>query len=144
VGEADGKRLTVGKTYQLRFGGDPDNPILAVLEGADSSEEDGYVLTFRSSRTNNTCLLQRQQTAGIILTTYEGLCVNNEARRVVDGVTGVYVLSGMEMTFKPIEALYSTDAYTIVKWETNKPGALKLYDEIILAGKKIYDGKVVQ
>ena len=114
-----------------------------MLESASSSEQDGYVLTFRSSRTSSTCLLQRQQTAGIILTTYEGLCVNNEARRVVDGVTGVYVLSGMEMTFKPIEALYTTDAYTIVKWESNKPGALKLYDEIILSGKEIYDGKIV-
>jgi len=144
VNEADGKRLTVGKTYKLRFGGDPDNPILAVLESADSSEQDGYVLTFRSSRTSSTCLLQRQQTAGIILTSYEGLCVSNDARRVVDGVTGVYVLSGMEMTFKPIEALYTTDSYTIVKWDPSTPGALKLYDEIILSGKEIYDGKVVQ
>ncbi|HWP80571.1 MAG TPA: HlyD family efflux transporter periplasmic adaptor subunit [Candidatus Acidoferrum sp.] len=144
VGDADGKRLTVGKTYHLRFGGDPDNPILAVLENAASSEQDGYVLTFRSSRTSSACLLQRQQTAGIILTSYEGLCVNNEARRVVDGVTGVYVLAGMEMTFKPIETLYTTDSYTIVKWEPNKSGALRLYDEVILTGKEIYDGKIVQ
>ncbi|MPM49547.1 hypothetical protein SDC9_96277 [bioreactor metagenome] len=70
--------------------------------------------------------------------------MSNDARRVVDGVTGVYVLSGMEMTFKPIEAVYTTDSYTIVKWDPSKPGALKLYDEIILSGKGIYDGKVVQ
>jgi len=78
----------------------------------------------------------------IVLETYSGLQVNSKAVRFVDGKKGVYVLSGSVITFVPIEVIYSTDNYCIC--EVQPTGLrLRLYDEVILKGKNLYDGKVI-
>ncbi len=135
--------LTEGRSYELRFGGAPSDPVSATLEDIYTSPEDEYVLTFLSSVATDITLTERQQSVTITRRTYDGLSINNQSRRVVDGVTGVYVFNGMEMDFKPIEVVYTTDTFTIVEWSANSSGALKLYDEVVVNGKDLYDGKVV-
>ena len=83
----------------------------------------------------------------IVLNTYKGLKVSSSALRVVskeDGTnsTGVYVLSGMTAHFVPVNIVYSNDVYAICEIE-QEDGKLRLYDEIIVKGKNIYDGKIV-
>jgi len=84
----------------------------------------------------------RSQSPQIIKKTYKGLKINRNALRVQDEKTGVFVRRGSVIQFVPIEVLCYKDKYVIAKWdETSK--SVKLYDEVIVSGKNLYDGKLV-
>ena len=76
--------------------------------------------------------------------TYRGLRVRNDALRVVDGITGVYVVDGISALFKPVEVLYSDSNFAICRYDTTKSNHLKIYDEVIVEGSGIYNGKVIR
>ena len=64
---------------------------------------------------------------------------------MVNGATGVYVMQGSTVKFKPVNILYTGDNYVICeKNETGDTGKLRLYDEVIEKGKDLYDGKFIQ
>lgn len=80
----------------------------------------------------------------IVRESYEGLKVNNQAVRVnKDGVTGVYIYRNNQLKFVEVNLLY-TGKYTIVEQVIGKSGVLRLYDEIIVKGRNLYDGKIVE
>lgn len=78
---------------------------------------------------------------------------------VTESVMGVYVLSGNELEFKQIAVLYSNDDYLVcsedpksdeedgVKMEIGifsySEPILELYDNIVVEGANLYDGKLV-
>lgn len=81
----------------------------------------------------------------IVKESYEGLKVNNQAIRVnpETGVRGVYIYRNNQLKFVEVNVLY-TGKYSIVEQITGKSGVLKLYDEIIVKGRDLYDGKIVE
>ena len=79
----------------------------------------------------------------IVKDEYEGIRVPSTALRVVDSVTGVYVVSGMEAKFVAIDIIHSTEDYSICAPNTSDSSKLRLYDEIIVKGKNLYDGKII-
>ena len=80
----------------------------------------------------------------ICVGSYSGLKISSGAVRVSDGVTGVYVLSGINAVFKPIEILYSDSNYVICKNDVQSSSGIRMYDEVILGGSDLYDGKTVK
>ena len=86
----------------------------------------------------------RKADCRLITTTYSGLKVSNDALRVVDGQEGVYVLVGQKIVFKPVEVIYSSDDFTLVS-SSGSTGSrvLKENDEVVVGGKDLFDGKVV-
>lgn len=56
---------------------------------------------------------------------------------------GVYVLWGTEVVFRYVDVLYSRDGITVVKNKTGESKYLKLYDDVIIEGRNLYDGKIV-
>ena len=80
----------------------------------------------------------------IVRESYEGLRVNNQAVRVNnEGITGVYIYRNNQLKFVEVNLLY-TGKYSIVEQVTGKSGVLRLYDEIIVKGRNLYDGKIVE
>ncbi|MBE6811669.1 MAG: hypothetical protein E7523_02175 [Ruminococcaceae bacterium] len=79
----------------------------------------------------------------ISLETYTGIRVDQTALRVVDEQPGVYVLLGNVIRFRNIEPIYSEEEFAIVD-ASGKSGYIKAFDEIILGGTDLYDGKLVQ
>ena len=127
----------------VNFSYAPQQDVPVLLESIVVSGEDGYVLTFSSTYITDEILLLRSHTATVVLARYEGLRIRNEARRVIDGQVGVFVRSGLTFEFCPIEVLYADELHSIVRWEQGKSGALKLYDEVVIGGKDLYDGKII-
>lgn len=74
---------------------------------------------------------------------YSGLKVDNRAIKFENGKSGVYVYRNNQLKFAEVETLY-TGKYTIVKQETAKEDSLRLYDEIVVKGRNLYDGKLVE
>ena len=79
----------------------------------------------------------------IIKNEYKGLKISNKAIRVINGETGVFVVSGIEAKFVKTDVIYQDDEYAICELNTADEEKLRLYDEIIVKGKNVYDGKII-
>ena len=79
----------------------------------------------------------------VVTKEYDGLRVPSSALRVVDSKRGVYVLTGMQVKFVDVNVLYKDDSYMICEKQTSDESVLRLYDEVIVKGKNLYDGKIV-
>ena len=74
---------------------------------------------------------------------YSGLKIPKSALRVVDSKRGVYVLTGMQVKFVEVNIIYSADNYMLCEKQTDDEKSLRLYDDVIVKGKNLYDGKIV-
>lgn len=106
-----------------------------------SEKSEDAVIIFRCSEMNSELASMRTANVKLIINEVSGIKVNSKAIRVKDGVTGVYVVSGLEAKFVTVEILYSEDEYKICKLNTGDSSQLRLYDRIIVKGKNLYDGK---
>lgn len=79
----------------------------------------------------------------IVYDEYDGLRIDNRAIRIVDGVRGVYVLTASQVKFVEVNIIYTGDNYSIVEMEASDKSVLRIYDEIIVKGKNLYDGKII-
>lgn len=80
----------------------------------------------------------------VVKAQHEGLKVSKKALRFVESQQGVYVVTGMQINFVPVEILYFGEDFIICKKEAvNDKKVLKLYDNVIVKGKNLYDGKIV-
>ncbi len=100
------------------------------------------VIIFACSEMNTELASMRSGPMTVVSKTYNGLKVPKRALRVVDSKKGVYVVIGMQVKFVTVEILYSNDEFMICK-KTDKDGDLKLYDQVVVKGKNLYDGKIV-
>lgn len=88
----------------------------------------------------------RYENASINFKSYSGLRIDAKAKHIVDGKNGVYVRFGNLVQFKAITALYENDEYILVPVQTkasDSSNQVVLYDEIIVSGKNLYDGKLI-
>ncbi len=108
-----------------------------------SESDDSAVIIFRIGEMNSEIATIRNCDIKIIKTEYSGIKVSSKAIRVVDGVTGVYVESGIEAKFVEAEIIFSTDEYKLCALNTADSNKLRLYDKIIVKGKNLYDGKII-
>ncbi len=87
----------------------------------------------------------RKETVGITVGTYTGARINSEAVRFVDNVEGVYTVVGLRLVYKPVNVLYTGRDFVICEFKSQPEGSdLRMYDEIVLKGKNLYDGKVIR
>lgn len=102
------------------------------------------VLVLKCSQFNEKIANARIEEVQLRMNTYQGLRVNQSAVRIVDGITGVYVVDGIAATFKPIDIMYSDTDFVICKYDASHTKGLKQYDEVIVGGGDLYDGKIIR
>lgn len=119
-------------------------------------------ITLRCMTMNDGLLDLRKEKAKIEIDSYEGFKINTAALKnyTQEHMMGVYVVSGSYASLKPIEVIYSGEdyviareitKYTVTDEKTNKSEevelqsdkVLKEYDRVIVKGKNLYDGKVL-
>ena len=83
----------------------------------------------------------RKEKVKVIVEQYEGFVVEPKAVRTVDGEKGVYVKLGNIVKFRKIDIAYSDDTMVLAVSPDGENGYLKQYDEIIIEGTDLYDGK---
>ncbi len=109
-----------------------------------SKDSDSAVIVLSCNQMSKELASMRTGAMTIVNKTYSGLRVSKSALRVADSKTvGVYVLSGITLDFVPINILYSNDEFMICEQQQTNDKALRLYDNVIVKGKNLYDGKVV-
>jgi len=102
------------------------------------------IVIFSCKSMNQELAQTRNMPITIIKNSYKGLRINSSAIRVVDGVKGVYAYESSQAKFVKVNILYSAQNYSICELNTEDADSLRLYDEIIVKGKNLYDGKIIQ
>ena len=107
------------------------------------SVQDNAVVVFSCNNMNTELAAMRWLEMTVVYEQYDGLKVDNRAIRVVDGVKGVYVLTASQVKFVEVNVKWTGENYSIVERETSDKKVLRIYDEIIVKGKNLHDGKVI-
>lgn len=104
-------------------------------------------LILQCSNMNSEIAALRRETAQIRLKKYEGIRISSKAIRKEGDQTGVYALVGNVIKFRRVNILYESADFAVVEQlDTSLWGNydyLHLYDEVIVSGKNLFDGKVV-
>lgn len=146
--------LAVGRNYTLSFPENSDAEISMKLDRvASETNSPTAVCVFRVNKLPTDFTYNRFQSCEIVKKSVQGLSVPKKALRVVDGIEGVYILVGDVVRFRRVERIAQEDGYYVVKYI--KPGyysqeedysniePLGLYDNVIISGKNLFDGKIV-
>ncbi len=136
-------KLKEGSKITLRTNTD-SNPELPVTVHSINRSADGtsVVVIFKCNYINGELAVMRTIPITIVLGSYDGLKIPAESVRWVNGQSGVYKISANRAVFVPVNIIYSAESFVVC--EKVQGGDLKLYDEIIVKGKQLYDGKIVR
>lgn len=154
--------FTVGSYYKIRFPSFSEEMVTMKLVNAVSvTSDDTVLLVFRGNTAPENFPYLRTQEADIIGQSHTGLAVSKKAVRIVDGQKGVYILDGDIVRFRLIEILFEEEDSYIVAPEKPVPDEadantedveisdrpvykyLSLYDNVIVGGKDLFDGKIL-
>lgn len=138
------KAKQLGKTALVRFNQDYTADISMNVERVAAAVGGKSLVVLSSSERLSDMTLLRKQTVDIIFNSYSGIRIMKKAIRFdEEGNAGVYCLEGLNAVFKKVDIIYETGDFYIV--ESDKLSTSKLWagNEVIIAGKDLFDGKVV-
>lgn len=108
------------------------------------TEADGSVLAvIRSGTVTADTVSHRTAKVRISFSSYKGLRISQRALRIVDEQKGVYVRSGYSVRFKRVEIVYTGSDYYLCRIQYGSSDELSLFDEVIVEGTDLYDGKPI-
>ncbi len=115
-----------------------------VEKGADDVElaEEETVLILSCEVMNSSLAKLRLSDIDIRVEAYTGIMVPADAVHVNNGEKGVYVLVASIVTWRDVEIKYTGNNYVILSYSNETDNGIILYDEIIISGKDLSDGKV--
>ena len=138
--------IEVGRKVQLVLGDKEGDTVNAKVYSKNKVDgEDSTMIVFRCSEMNERLSMMRKVTGKIVLRSYSGIKLRKNAVHFnEEGKEGVYIIEGNVIKFNLIEEVYSDEEYVIADVEkSGLPGWLSQYDEVIVAGKDLENGKVI-
>ena len=150
--ESDGRKL------KLQFAKSVDRQLPVTIASVGAEENGRCVVLLRGKTHLPQLTLLRQQSARIISSGVEGIRIPKEAlhatetrldretgEQIRENQSSVYCVVGKEAWFKPVEVLYNGDGFLLVKpTAENEKDILRPGDQVIVAAKGLYDGKIVE
>ncbi|MBQ1951060.1 MAG: hypothetical protein II363_05665 [Clostridia bacterium] len=137
--------LSVGSSLTLRMALVLDEQIPVTVYACNKDNNGNLAVVFRSDYMSAELSTIRQESVEIQLVKHTGLKVPKRAIVMNDEQqAGVFVRSGNSAAFRLIEQQYSEPADYVICEEINQSGYLQLYDDVIVGGKGLYDGKIIR
>ena len=145
--------------------------IPATVVAQNYDEESGNTaVVFQCSYMDSDIAAARNEAVQVTVATYSGVLVNEKALRfedveytttdedgntvtqVQENVRGVYVLYGGQLEFVQVFTDHSVNGYAICRTELTSEdqemlvtkSTIQLYDQIVVEGTDLYDGKIVE
>jgi hypothetical protein len=135
-------RLEVGNTVYIRipsFGSDRIKcTVSEIRKGGKES-----ILILKSSVINQNILTLRNEEINLIVETFSGIRVRQDALRKVDGKDGVYVKVGLLLRYKEVKILHNDGTNAIVEYDPHDNKGIRVYDQVVYKGSDLYSGKAV-
>ncbi len=138
----EGEKFIQGQQVQVSLQGGTISDIPMEVHSV-ATEDDTAVVILKSDYILPEILSLRNVDVEVHFTQYSGLRVSNSAVRTVDGVVGVYVSTGYELRFRPIEVIYQGDGFQLCSVNSGLQNGIKMFDMVVVEGVDLYDGKPV-
>ena len=137
------KSFPVGKNIIVNFPDEGLENIHMKVESAEASN--GRLKVLLSSTLMNEALANlRIENVQIVEQAHDGYKIPSNAIRFnSENHSGVYVLRGKIISFIEVEILHSQEDFVIVSASRTGGRGLKLYDDVIIKGRDLHDGKVI-
>ncbi len=136
--------LSLGSSLSLKMDFVSDDEIPVTVAACNKDNEGNLTVVFRCAYMSEELSDIRKETAQILLVRHNGLKVPKRAIVINEDMqAGVYVRSGNIVSFRKIKQIYSEPADYVICELTEERGYLHLYDDIIVSGKGLYDGKSI-
>ena len=146
VGETENQNSSYfknGAKITVNFPKEGVNHVTMLVEKADT-QGDKMTVVLSCSLMDETFANMRTEDMQIVTKSHTGYRVpSNVIRFDEDNNTGIYVLRGKIITFIPVEIIYTEDDFAIISSSSSNGKSVRLYDEVIIKGKDLEDGKVI-
>lgn len=146
VGETENQNSSYfknGAKITVNFPKEGVNHVTMLVEKADT-QGDKMTVVLSCSLMDETFANMRTEDMQIVTKSHTGYHVpSNVIRFDEDNNTGIYVLRGKIITFIPVEIIYTEDDFAIISSSSSNGKSVRLYDEVIIKGKDLEDGKVI-
>lgn len=146
VDEAKLEGCSVGAQLQVDFAYDFFETLTMTVERISEPLDGKRLLVLSCDDYMEDVAALRSQTADVASRIYSGLRIpkqalsfDNETRQA-----GVFVLEGAQAVWKPVEMIYETADYYLVRQNKSDTDHLWPGDEIIITAQELTDGKVVR
>ena len=137
--------LSVGKSLSLQLSFVLDEAVPVTVYSCNKDNNGKMAVVFRCDYMSAELSTIRQEPVQIQLVKHTGLKVPKRAIIIDENQqAGVYVRSGNIVSFRKINQLFSEPADYVICEEVSENGYLKMYDDIIVGGRDLYDGKIVR
>ena len=160
LAETDAARLVEGRTVTVRFSRDWSGDVPMTILRVSAPQNGRCAVTLSATTHLSETTLLRGQTVDIIFSSQTGVRVPKRALRTETWterdpetqevlreyqVNGVYVLTGAQAEFRPVDILADDGDYYLVA-STADAGRRTLHsgDQVIVASEPLFDGKVVR
>lgn len=143
--EQDAGNLAPGRTATLNFGRRYSEDIYAQVVSVSAGERGSVAVVFRCDAALADTLAMRDITAEVIFQRYSGIRLPGQAIQVDEetGQTYVWAITALQLERKDIEILYDGGDFVIVDREPDA-GALREGNTIVVSGKELYAGKIME
>ncbi len=136
--------LSVGSSISLIMNFVSEEEVPVTVAACNKDNEGNLAVVFRCAYMSEELSDIRKETAQLLIVRHSGLKVPKRAIVINDEMqAGVYIRSGNVAVFRKIDQLYSEPADYVISKVTDEYGYLQLYDDIIVSGKGLYDGKTI-
>ncbi len=136
--------IDVGDCIDIRFPEIDVSTIEATVSKITSEENGKVVVVVESNKYVDKIYSTSKMKVELIKHHYEGYKIPSRSIRINDGKTGVYVIRNDKARFLPVEIIYNSKEWVIAAESSDKGSTIKLYDELIVSGKNLYNNKVVR
>ncbi len=144
VSDAYYNTLAVGNTLSIKMNFVTDEEVPVAVAACNKSGDGKLAVVFRCAYMSEELSDIRKETAQLLMVRHSGLRVPKRAIVINDEMqAGVYIRRGNVAAFRKIEQLYSEPADYVISKIKDESGYLQLYDDIIVSGKGLYDGKAI-
>jgi len=135
--------MNEGSTVTLRVGSS-SQLLEAKIISVEPCGENEAVYVFECDKLNSSVVTGRTAKFKIVVESYGGLRVSRSALRNNDKKEyGVYIVRGKSLVFKLVDIVYWGEDYVICEQNPDEH-YLMMYDEVVVEGKDLYDGKVIK
>lgn len=137
--------LSAGKELSLRMSFVTDEEIPVTVAAGSRADNGQMLVVFRCAYMSEALSTIRREAVQILLVKHTGLKVPKRAIVIDESMqAGVYIRYGNIVSFRKIDQIYSEPADYVISRETDEKGYLHMYDDIIVGGRGLYDGKIIR
>ncbi len=113
------------------------------IETIQEKEDYTYLVIIEFDIIENISSSMRIVDIELIFESYQGIKIPRQAMRIYEDELGVYVNYSQIANFKKIAPIYEDDEYIILPIDKDSENQVSVYDEIIINGRDLYDGKYI-